>query len=638
MSAPAPRHRSRPPASPPEPSASRRRSDTARSASSSDSFGSSSARAGAGLRPAARRLRPVLAAALLFLPLLASLPEVAQGQTTFVKNTGQTTIGNTLRAFTRDTAQAFTTGSSATGYKLTSVVFKFHTLYNDPPSFTVAIHADSSGSPGSSLGTLTNPALTAGSNQKFTFTASGQGIDLAANTQYWIVIDNTSTNVLDTAAGWAITASDSEDAGAASGWSIANNSADRASSSTGSFTTDADALQLEIVGVANADLATSVTLSMSELSTSTLRLLETGSATYTVVLDAEPTADVTMTITKGGTHTDAANVNPTSHTFTSGTNGTWNDPVTITVAGVDQNTGGNRNRNRELTLSHAFASTDSRYNNISRSLAVKVDDAPEVEAWEGWVWNHGALDPNRKMERPRTVTSTPGLSLGQDIVAGPLDYVIRLSNRPETGGTVTVTATVGDSNLAGISLTRDGAPQNSLTLTFSDRDPSPHCDNSHHDGGGEDHDNTPETSWQCWRKVWVHDLAAGKTGVLGCTDITHTASGGGVRGMTGPYNWSVGTIRAHMHSQSSNGQEYRCPLITGKGSDPGMGATSNSPLQVSGPPTDPVSNLQLAAVDASSAKATWDAVAGAAGYRVEWEAADGLNVVAGVQDGVTETA
>ena len=369
-------------------------------------------------------------------------------------------------------------------------------------------------------------------------------------------------------------------------------------------------------------------------SAGTVRLLETGSATYTVVLDAEPTANVTMTITKGGTNSGAANVSSTEHIFTT-TN--WNTAANITVTGVDQS---NANANRELTLSHAFTSSDSRYGGMNRMVAVKVDDAPEVEAWEGWKWNHGALDPNRKMERPRTVTSTPGLSLGQDIVAGPLDYVIRLSNRPATGGTVTVTATVGDSNLAGISLTPNGTPQSSLTLTFKDRDPAPHCNNGL-GNDGEDYDNTAESSWQCWRRVYVHDLAAGKTGVLGCTDITHTATGGGVRDMTGPHSWSVGTIRAHMFSQSrrvASVQEFRCPFITGKGSSPGMGSTSNAPLQVAGPPTEPVSNLQLAVVDASSAKATWDAVAGATGYRVEWEATDGLNIAAGVQDGVTETA
>ncbi len=82
MSAPALRdHCSRPPASPPEPSASGRRSDRARPASSPDSSTFSAARTVAALRPAARRLRPVLAAALLALPLLAVLPTGAEAQT-----------------------------------------------------------------------------------------------------------------------------------------------------------------------------------------------------------------------------------------------------------------------------------------------------------------------------------------------------------------------------------------------------------------------------------------------------------------------------------------------------------------------------------------------------------------------------
>ncbi|MYB34485.1 MAG: hypothetical protein F4X92_05080, partial [Gammaproteobacteria bacterium] len=58
-----------------------------------------------------------------------------------------------------------------------------------------------------------------------------------------------------------------------------------------------------------------------------LRLLETGSAVYTVALAAQPTADVDMTITRGGMHSSAAAINPSSHTFTSGN---WNEPVTVT--------------------------------------------------------------------------------------------------------------------------------------------------------------------------------------------------------------------------------------------------------------------------------------------------------------------
>ena len=74
------------PSSPPDASCSAgRRPDARRPASSSDSLASSRARAGAGVRHGARRLgrglRPVLAAALLSLPLLAALTAGAEAQT-----------------------------------------------------------------------------------------------------------------------------------------------------------------------------------------------------------------------------------------------------------------------------------------------------------------------------------------------------------------------------------------------------------------------------------------------------------------------------------------------------------------------------------------------------------------------------
>ena len=74
------------PSSPPDASCSAgRRPDTRRPASSSDSLDLSTARAGAGVRQAALRLgrglRPVLAAALLSLPLLAGLTAGAEAQT-----------------------------------------------------------------------------------------------------------------------------------------------------------------------------------------------------------------------------------------------------------------------------------------------------------------------------------------------------------------------------------------------------------------------------------------------------------------------------------------------------------------------------------------------------------------------------
>ena len=56
---------------------------------------------------------------------------------------------------------------------------------------------------------------------------------------------------------------------------------------------------------------------------------EEATATYTVVLDSQPTADVTITASSGDA--DAATVSPASHTFTpSG----WNTAQTFTVTGV----------------------------------------------------------------------------------------------------------------------------------------------------------------------------------------------------------------------------------------------------------------------------------------------------------------
>ena len=214
------------PSSPPDASSSAgRRPDTRRPASSSDSLASSTARAAAGVRHAALRLRPglrpVLAAALLALPLLAGLPTGAEAQTTqtFVSNTGQADGANAN--LSSDLAQAFTTGTNSAGYSLRSVDVEFAVIDSgfNSSDLTASIHTDSSGSPGSSLGSLTNPSSfpASASDQVLTFTSAG--IDLAANTTYFLVFDlgsNQSTT------GIRLTTSDNEDSGALSGWSIAD--------------------------------------------------------------------------------------------------------------------------------------------------------------------------------------------------------------------------------------------------------------------------------------------------------------------------------------------------------------------------------------------------------------------------------
>ncbi len=136
-----------------------------------------------------------------------------------VSNTGQAS-GASTRLYAN--AQAFTTGSSAVGYKLTGVVIEWTMteLTKPSPGITVSVRsANGSGKPADRLGNLTNPAsFRSGLN---TFTASGAGIDLDPSTTYVVVIEvagNSATRPVYI----HNTSSGAEDSGAAEGWSIAN--------------------------------------------------------------------------------------------------------------------------------------------------------------------------------------------------------------------------------------------------------------------------------------------------------------------------------------------------------------------------------------------------------------------------------
>ncbi|MDE0353389.1 MAG: hypothetical protein OXM57_11935, partial [bacterium] len=104
-------------------------------------------------------------AALLALALLAVVfalsteqANAQQASQTLVSNTGQSDDGHV--SLDNDVAQAFTTGSNSYGYSLRSVDVEFNAIQSGFSSsdLTAHIYTDSSGSPGSSLGTLTNPA------------------------------------------------------------------------------------------------------------------------------------------------------------------------------------------------------------------------------------------------------------------------------------------------------------------------------------------------------------------------------------------------------------------------------------------------------------------------------------------------
>ena len=198
---------------------------------------------------AVRRCGAALLGLVLAASVLAVLPagraDAQQAAQTFVANTGQ--ADGPSGALSNDYAQAFTTGSNSHGYSLRSVDVEFSVIQAGlSSSLTASIHADSGGSPGSSLGTLTNPASFPVSSSDQTLTFTSTGIDLAASTTYFLVIDSSSNRGLE---GIRATSSGAEDSGQLAGWSIGDGSLFRGFASTGSWTTNTPSIKISLGGV-----------------------------------------------------------------------------------------------------------------------------------------------------------------------------------------------------------------------------------------------------------------------------------------------------------------------------------------------------------------------------------------------------
>lgn len=186
-----------------------------------------------------RRLLAALALAALTAVVILGTPSQAQTAVTLVSNTGQSADIDSVFSF--DLAQGFTTGGDSAGYKLTRVDIRLGAK-SPSPNFSVHVYSsDSSGAPGSSLGMLTAPSdlITSSATSNTTYTFTHTGIDLAANTTYYVVIDATQDDG-STAVSNTLTAN--EDAGAAAGWSIADRARYRTWSSTGGWTAETSTL------------------------------------------------------------------------------------------------------------------------------------------------------------------------------------------------------------------------------------------------------------------------------------------------------------------------------------------------------------------------------------------------------------
>ena len=227
-----------------------------------------------------------------------------------------------------DIAQAFTTGDIPGGYLLDAVVLRARQEGDtnlDLADLTASIHSDSSGFPGTSLGTLTDPSdgipSTAGPVR---FTADG--IALAADTTYWLVLDQSkaSTDHL------FVTASGDEDAGSDEdeGWSIANEFRGRSFLDTTWTHTPSTPLLIELRG-ARAD-RTAPTLESATVNARSLSL------TFNESLDSDSLPDgsaFTVSGGRSGTGTAAISGATVSVTLDSAVN--VGETVTVSYAPPD---------------------------------------------------------------------------------------------------------------------------------------------------------------------------------------------------------------------------------------------------------------------------------------------------------------
>ena len=166
-----------------------------------------------------------------------------------------------------------------------------------------------------------------------------------------------------------------------------------------------------------------------------LSVSEGSTATYTVVLDSEPTADVT--ITPRSADTGAVTVSPASHTFTSSN---WSTAATFTVSGVsDADT-----RDETVGISHSVTSKDASYKSVVvNTVRVSVSDTTQLQTH------------NRA---PTVVQSPADVTIASESGAETVFLFSTVDDSPVSmfadadGDDLTVTAASSDESVATVSL------------------------------------------------------------------------------------------------------------------------------------------------------------------------------------------
>ena len=207
----------------------------------------------------------------------------------------------------------------------------------------------------------------------------------------------------------------------------------------------------------------SVTAPGITFSSDDLTVDEGTTTTYTVVLDAAPTDDVTVTPTSG--NTDAATVS-SALTFTTSN---WDTAQTVTVTGVDDANGDDETFN----ISHLITTTDSGYGSVTGNVGVTTSDddipagvtlsATALTVDEGDTTTYTVVLDAAPTDDV-TVTPTSG-NTDAATVSGALTFT---TSNWDTAQTVTVTGVDDDNNAVETLTITHAATSDDSNYTISD--------------------------------------------------------------------------------------------------------------------------------------------------------------------------
>ena len=223
------------------------------------------------------------------------------------------------------------------------------------------------------------------------------------------------------------------------------------------------------------------------LSKSAVSVPEGSTTTYTVKLNARPSANVTVTIAEGTTapnnDTDITVTSPSSKTLTfcssswgcTSPNTLWSAAQTVTLTADEDNDNSNGSR----AINHTAASADNNYSGLTASLTATEQD------------NDLAV-----VIRNEADTSTiTGLNVEE---GGSAKYKVKLATQPTASVTVKITAATGDSDIT-------FSPS---SMTFS------------------------TSNWNKPKTVTVRARQDNTDVIAGTKTITHTANGGDYTNVT----------------------------------------------------------------------------------------------------------